>query len=129
MGHIIDMQSVLETTWAALAEPNRRAALDLLRVRPRTVGELAEGLGLAQPTISKHLKVLREAGLVRVSAEAQRRIYAIEPRPLLGLDAWLTPYRELWTERLDALGDHLDAKYADADVDTDAEARAEAEEG
>ena len=129
MGHISGMQSVLETTWAALAEPNRRAALDLLRVRPRTVGELAEVLGLAQPTVSKHLKVLREAGLVQVSAEAQRRIYAIEPGPLLGLDAWLTPYRELWNERLDALGQHLDAKYADADIDTDAEARAEAEEG
>ena len=115
------MLSALETTWAALAEPNRRAALELLRVRPRTVGEMAEALGLAQPTVSKHLKVLREAGLVRVSVDAQRRIYAIDPEPLVGLDDWLAPYRELWNERLDALGRHLDQKYA---LGTDTEAGA-----
>lgn len=102
------MPSVLETTWAALAEPNRRAALDLLRMRPRTVGEVADALGVAQPTASKHLKVLREAGLVRVSADAQRRIYAVDPEPLAGLDDWLAPYRALWNERLDELGRHLD---------------------
>ena len=106
------MLSALETTWAALAEPNRRALLDLLRVRPRTVGEVAEALGLAQPTVSKHLKVLREAGLVRVSVDAQRRIYTLDPDPLVGLDGWLAPYRELWNDRLDALGRHLDELHA-----------------
>ena len=118
------MSSVLETTWAALAEPNRRAALDLLRVRPRTVGEVAEALGLAQPTASKHLKVLREAGLVRVSAQAQRRIYALDPEPLADLDDWLAPYRALWNERLDALGRHLDAKYPEAQAQAQPEAQA-----
>jgi DNA-binding transcriptional ArsR family regulator len=116
------MLSVLETTWAALAEPNRRAALDLLRVRPRTVGEVAEALGLAQPTASKHLKVLREAGLVRVSAQAQRRIYALDPEPLAGLDDWLAPYRALWNERLDALGRHLDVRHPETQTQTQAEA-------
>jgi DNA-binding transcriptional ArsR family regulator len=109
------MSSALETTWAALAEPNRRSVLDLLRVRERTVGEVAAALGVAQPTASKHLKILREAGLVRASADAQRRIYALDPAPLIGLDGWLAPYRELWNERLDALGLHLDETYAEAD--------------
>jgi len=99
---------VLETTWSALAEPSRRAVLDLLVQRPRTVTELVDALGLAQPTVSKHLKVLREAGLVRASVDAQRRIYAMEPAPLAALDEWLAPYRALWNERLDALGRHLD---------------------
>ena len=75
-----------------------------------------QALGLAQPTASKHLKVLREAGLVSVSAQAQQRIYALDPEPLAGLDEWLAPYRALWNERLDALGRHLDAKYPAAEV-------------
>jgi DNA-binding transcriptional ArsR family regulator len=100
---------MLETIWSALAEPSRRAVLDLLVQRPRTVNEVVDALGLAQPTVSKHLKVLREAGLVRVSADAQRRIYAIEPAPLAALDDWLAPYRLLWNDGLDALGRHLDA--------------------
>lgn len=100
---------MLETLWAVLAEPNRRAVLDLLRAGPRTVGEIAQELGLAQPAASKHLKVLREAGLVRVSADAQRRIYELDPVPLALLDEWLHPYRKLWNDRLDDLGRHLDA--------------------
>ena len=123
------MLSVLETTWAALAEPNRRAALDLLRVRPRTVGEVAQALGLAQPTASKHLKVLREAGLVSVSAQAQQRIYALDPEPLAGLDEWLAPYRALWNERLDALGRHLDATYPAAEAQATAGSAVEGIEG
>ena len=123
------MPSALETTWAALAEPNRRATLDLLRARPRTVNEVAEALGLAQPTASKHLKVLREAGLVQVSAQAQRRIYALDPEPLLDLDAWLAPYRALWNERLDALGRHLDTKYPAANFPHAPAAAAERAEG
>src|SRR3954453_16744026 len=99
---------VHEATWAALADPNRRAVLGLLRERPRGVGELVGALQLTQPATSKHLRVLREAGLVRVVPEAQRRIYALDPAPLAELDAWLDPYREFWNDRLDALGRHLD---------------------
>ncbi len=82
----------------------------MLRERPRSVGELVEGLGLTQPGTSKHLRVLRDAGLVRVRTDAQRRVYEVDPAPLAELDAWLAPYRELWEARLDALGRHLDAR-------------------
>src|SRR5215471_20710776 len=97
-----------EATWVALTDPKRRAALDLLRQRPRAVGELVDALKLSQPTTSKHLRVLREAGLVTVLPDAQRRIYAIDPAPLAELDAWLAPYRQLWNEHHDELGRHLD---------------------
>ena len=96
------------TAWAALAEPHRRAMLMLLLERPRPVGELVERLGLSQPGTSKHLRVLREAGLVRVNKEAQRRVYALEPAPLAELDEWLAPYRRTWKQSLDALERHLD---------------------
>jgi DNA-binding transcriptional ArsR family regulator len=96
------------STWSALADPNRRALLELLRERPRPVGELVDRLGLTQPGTSKHLRVLREAGLVQVRVEAQRRVYAVDPGPLAELDVWLAPYRRLWNEGLDALGRHLD---------------------
>ncbi|MGP3971373.1 ArsR/SmtB family transcription factor [Streptomyces sp. 6N223] len=97
-----------DAIWSALVDPRRRAVLELLRQGDRTVGELAERLGAAQPAMSKHLKVLREAGLVRSRVDAQRRVYAIDPAPMAELDAWLAPYRRLWNERLDALGRHLD---------------------
>jgi DNA-binding transcriptional ArsR family regulator len=96
------------SAWSALVDPHRRTVLELLLERPRTVGELVEHLGLSQPGTSKHLRVLREAGLVHVRTEAQRRVYALEPGPLAELDAWLTPYRRLWNQRLDALERHLD---------------------
>ena len=80
----------------------------MLRERPRSAGELVQGLGLSQPGTSKHLKVLRDAGLVRVRVQAQRRVYEVDPAPLVELDAWLAPYRELWEAKLDALGRHLD---------------------
>jgi DNA-binding transcriptional ArsR family regulator len=96
------------STWAALAEPHRREMLMLLLEKPRPVGELVERLGLSQPGTSKHLRVLREAGLVRVHREAQRRVYALEPAPLAELDAWLAPYRRTWKQSLDALERHLD---------------------
>ena len=102
-----------EATWAALADPNRRAVLTMLRERPRAVGELVGELRLTQPATSKHLRVLREAGLVRVSTDAQRRVYALEPGPLAELDVWLAPYRRVWNESLDALGRHLDATRED----------------
>src|SRR5215216_618665 len=91
-----------------LAEPTRRRILDLLLERPRLVGELTQRLGLSQPGTSKHLRVLREAGLVRVRPEAQRRWYELRPQPLAEVDAWLAPYRRLWADSLDALERHLD---------------------
>jgi DNA-binding transcriptional ArsR family regulator len=99
---------VREATWAALTDPSRRAVLGLLRQRPHAVGELVGALHLSQPATSKHLRVLREAGLVQVVPDAQRRIYALDPAPLAELDEWLAPYRALWNDRLDALGRHLD---------------------
>jgi DNA-binding transcriptional ArsR family regulator len=95
-------------TWAALVDPHRRSVLEELRRRPCAVNELVERLGFSQPSTSKHLRVLRDAGLVRVTKAAQQRIYAIDPAPIAELDAWLAPYRSLWNDRLDALGQHLD---------------------
>jgi DNA-binding transcriptional ArsR family regulator len=96
------------TTFDVLAEPRRRDILDLLRVRERSVGELVEGVSLSQPGVSKHLRVLREAGLVEVRVDAQRRWYRVRAEPLAEIDAWLAPYRRFWTQRLDALERHLD---------------------
>ena len=97
-------------TFAVLAEPSRRRILGLLRERERSVGELVTDLGLSQPGVSKHLRVLREAGLVEAHVEAQRRLYQLRPEPLAELDAWLSPYRHFWSGRLDALEAHLDGK-------------------
>ena len=96
-------------TFAVLAEPNRRRILDLLRERERPVGELVDALAVSQPAVSKHLRVLREAGVVDARVDAQRRLYRVRPEPLREIDAWLEPYRALWTRRLDALESHLDA--------------------
>ncbi len=105
----------MSSPWQALADPNRRAVLALLLEHPRPVGELVEQLGLSQPGTSKHLKVLREAGLVQVRPEANRRVYALDPGPLNELDVWLAPYRRLWNERLDELGRHLDRTATEED--------------
>jgi DNA-binding transcriptional ArsR family regulator len=94
-----------------LAEPARRRILDLLRERPRLVGELTAELGLSQPGTSTHLRVLRDAGLVRVRPEGQRRWYELVPEPLAEIDAWLAPYRWMWADRFDALERHLDADH------------------
>jgi len=94
--------------WGALVDANRRAILGLLLAGPQPVGELAEACGLSQPSASKHLRVLREAGLVRVERQAQRRLYVLEPAPMAALDTWLAPYRRLWNGGLDALGRRLD---------------------
>lgn len=96
------------TAFEVLAEPHRRAILDLLRDGERPAGELVAELSLPQPTVSKHLKVLRDAGLVEVRKDAQRRWYRLRTQPLAEIDAWLAPYRRLWTGRLDALERHLD---------------------
>lgn len=92
-----------------LAEPHRRRILDLLLEAERPVGDLVADLALSQPAVSKHLRVLRDAGLVEVRADAQRRLYRVRPEPLRAIDDWLAPYRRLWAERLDALEAHLDA--------------------
>jgi DNA-binding transcriptional ArsR family regulator len=102
-------------TFEVLAEPMRRRILDLLRERPRLVGEITAELGLSQPGTSKHLRVLRDAGLVRVRAEAQRRWYELVPEPLAEVDAWLAPYRWMWADRIDALERHLDATADEED--------------
>jgi DNA-binding transcriptional ArsR family regulator len=92
-----------------VAEPTRRRILDLLREDERPVGGLVDALGLSQPAVSKHLRVLREAGLVEVRAVAQRRLYRVRPEPLRAMDEWLAPYRRLWATALDDLERHLDA--------------------
>lgn len=100
-----------DTLWTALVEPNRRALLDLLSEGELSVGELTERLRLTQPQASKHLRVLREAGLVRVERRGQQRIYAVDPAPMVELDRWLAPYRRLWNRGLDDLGRHLDRTH------------------
>jgi len=99
---------VANAPFEVLAEPNRRRILDLLRAEERPVGDLVHALAVSQPTVSKHLRVLRDAGLVDVRVDAQRRLYRVRPEPLQSIDAWLAPYREMWAERLDDLERHLD---------------------
>ena len=94
-------------SFAVLAEPTRRDILDLLRDGERPVGDLVERLHLSQPAVSKHLRVLREAGLVEVRPDAQRRLYRLRPEPLEAMDEWLAPYRRLWSQSLDKLERHL----------------------
>jgi len=98
----------MASTFEVLAEPRRREILDLLREGERLVGDLVDRLALAQPTVSKHLKVLRGAGLVEVRQDAQRRWYRLRPAPLVEIDEWLAPYRRMWTNSLDALERHLE---------------------
>ena len=95
-------------TFEVLAEPNRRRILDLLRASERPVGDLVRELSVSQPAISKHLRVLRDAGLVEARAMGQQRIYRVRHEPLAAIDAWLEPYRRSWPSRLDDLGRHLD---------------------
>ena len=95
-------------TFEVMAEPNRRVIVELLRDRERTVGELVSALDVSQPAVSKHLRVLRDAGLVESRADAQRRYYSVRLHPLREIDAWLEPYRAMWTRSLDALERHLD---------------------
>lgn len=95
-------------SFAVLAEPHRRDILDLLRDGERPVGDLVEALRLTQPTVSKHLRVLRDAGLVEVRPDAQRRLYRLRPDPLVEIDEWIAPYRHLWSRSLDRLGQHLE---------------------
>jgi DNA-binding transcriptional ArsR family regulator len=95
--------------FAVLAEPNRRRILDLIGSAECSVGDLVAELGISQPGVSKHLRVLRDAGLVRSRVDAQRRLYRLRPEPLQQIDEWLAPHRAAWRDRLDALERHLDA--------------------
>jgi DNA-binding transcriptional ArsR family regulator len=92
----------------AIAEPTRRRILDAVRAKECSVGELVEQLGMNQPGVSRHLRILRDARLVVVRSDAQRRLYRLHSEPLRDLDSWLAPYRAEWTDRLDALGRHLE---------------------
>jgi DNA-binding transcriptional ArsR family regulator len=98
----------VESTFAVLAEPNRRAILSMLSSSERSVGELMQRLRLPQPSVSKHLKVLRDGGFVESRVEAQRRVYRLNPKPLQEVDEWLTQFRRFWTKHVDALEAHHD---------------------
>ena len=98
----------METVFEIIAEPNRRAILSLLVSSQQSVGEIERQLHMAQPTVSKHLRVLREAGFVESTADAQRRLYRLKPKPFQEVDAWLAPFREFWSAHVDALERHLD---------------------
>lgn len=100
--------SIVESSFAIVAEPNRRAILSLLLSSERSVGEIERALRLSQPSVSKHLRVLREAGFVESRIEAQRRLYRLRPEPLMELDAWLAPFRRFWSKHVDALAQHLE---------------------
>ena len=100
--------SIVESSFAIVAEPNRRAILSLLLSSERSVGEIERKLRLSQPSVSKHLRVLRETGLVESLIEAQRRLYRLRPEPLMELAAWLLPFRRFWSKHVDALEQHLD---------------------
>lgn len=95
------------TTFEIVAEPTRRRILDLLRADERAVGDLVDALAMSQPAVSKHLRILRDAGLVDARVDAQRRVYRLIPEPLLEINDWLTPFREAWARKLDALEAHL----------------------
>jgi DNA-binding transcriptional ArsR family regulator len=98
----------MESAFGIIAEPSRRAILSLLASAERSVGDIEEQLRLPQPSISKHLRVLREAGFVESRVDAQRRLYRIKPEPLMEVDAWLAPFRRFWSAHVDALERHLD---------------------
>jgi DNA-binding transcriptional ArsR family regulator len=98
----------MESSFAIIAEPNRRAILSLLASSERSVGEMERRLRMPQTSVSKHLRVLRDAGLVEVRADAQRRLYRVRPQPLAEIDEWLAPYRLLWSQSFDRLERHLE---------------------
>jgi DNA-binding transcriptional ArsR family regulator len=100
--------SRVESVFEVLAEPSRREILNLLVSAERSVGEIERQLGMPQPTVSKHLRVLREAGFVESTIDAQRRLYRLRPEPLQEVDAWLAPFRRFWSRHVDALERHLD---------------------
>jgi len=98
----------MESSFSIIAEPNRRAILSLLASSERSVSEIEHKLRMSQPSVSKHLKVLRDAGFVEARVDAQRRVYRIKPEPFMDVDAWLAPFRRFWSDHVDALERHLD---------------------
>jgi DNA-binding transcriptional ArsR family regulator len=104
----VEYISSVESVFEIIAEPNRRAILSLLVSSQQSVGEIERQLRMPQPTVSKHLRVLREAGFVESTVDAQRRLYRLKPEPLQELDAWLAPFRRFWSAHIDALERHLD---------------------
>jgi DNA-binding transcriptional ArsR family regulator len=98
----------MESVFEIIAEPNRRAILSLLASSPQSVGEIGRQLHMPQPTVSKHLRVLRDAGFVEFRVDAQRRLYQLKPEPLQEVDAWLAPFRRFWSAHVDALESYLD---------------------
>ena len=98
----------MESVFEIIAEPNRRAILSLLASSEQSVGEIERQLRMSQPTVSKHLRVLREAGFVESTVDAQRRLYHLKPGPLQEIDAWLAQFRRFWSVHIDALERHLD---------------------
>ncbi|NMO15647.1 winged helix-turn-helix transcriptional regulator [Pyxidicoccus fallax] len=109
----------MESSFAIIAEPNRRAILSLLASSEQSVGEIERQLRMPQTSVSKHLRVLREAGFVESRVEAQRRVYRIRPEPLMEIDAWLAPFRRFWEAHVDALERHLDRMEQAAGKGTD----------
>jgi DNA-binding transcriptional ArsR family regulator len=112
----VAIQSLVDSTFAVVAEPNRRAILSLLLSSELSVGEIEDKLRLPQPSVSRHLRVLRDAGFVESRIEAQRRLYRLRPEPLMELDEWLAPFRRFWSKHLDALERHLDRMGKDPPV-------------
>ncbi len=108
----------MSTIFEVLAEPNRRRIVELLRDQPLAVGEIVDALGMSQPSVSKHLRVLKDAGVVGVQPDAQRRLYFLRPEPMMELDAWLLPYRTLWEDKFDRL-EALLKEEIDRDNDSD----------
>lgn len=113
----------MESAFAIVAEPSRRAILSFLLSSERSVGEIERELGLPQPSVSKHLRVLRDAGFVESRIEAQRRVYQLKPEPLMELDSWLSPFRRFWSKHVDALERHLDRMDDPAPQDERKQAR------
>lgn len=99
----------MESVFGIIADPNRRAILQLLAKSQRSVGEIEQRLRMTQPTVSKHLRVLRDAGFVEATVDAQRRLYRLIPQPLQELEEWLAPFRQFWSRHVDALERHLDS--------------------
>jgi DNA-binding transcriptional ArsR family regulator len=108
----------MESVFEIIAEPNRRAILGLLALSQQSVGEIERQLRMSQPTVSKHLRVLREAGFVESTVDAQRRLYRLKPEPLRELDAWLAQFRRFWSAHIDALERHLDRLNNDQSTPT-----------
>ena len=105
---VMEYTGGVESVFEIIAEPNRRAILSLLASSQQSVGEIERQLRMPQPTVSKHLRVLREAGFVESTVDAQRRLYRLNPQPLQEVDMWLAPFRRFWSAHLDALERHLD---------------------